>query len=858
MQNALKVQLETELQRQEIEYLNKTKMLSDLENEKEEIGVKLYEKQQNLVELQKNLENLHEEQKMTIREGEQHAKTLTELERELKEKKIESVDLNNQLLKRIEELSKQNLTIKEIENYNKNLNSEIKVKKRVTYKIEEKIADNEKLKDRQDYMIYTLMEEQKRVKQQRDILEAQLKLQKNELIDARTSLKEAEDEISKIIYNKQTLMNHLQKTSLSFNEKNKLLIMVKESLKGETEINTKKVNEIKGLEAEIKKENGLYSRWLTIVDKLEKELEVLEGGKIKIVEKINKAQEKFDLLQKACDTSEDDLSDLKRKETLIKHDMNLIEGNIMKYHTVIKEKNEEVLRLISNHKTKEKLKKNVLKQIKEIELRNQEKLMEIENFENEISRIRLDILNTQNQIISLKESRELMEKERQEKEKTINKYEGIIRENHDAHEKKMHEVAKFNREHDRAKQKMDIISKGPSETTLLQLEKEIVEFRKERKRLEGEFIRSQTRAVNKEILANRLQDEISTLKRKETILEQKNMRLNGQYYNCKKEIKGLEISLKNYEKDMNKLNDFLAEFKEKKESLSNQSNNINSEFIEKLNQLEGESAKLEIEIEKLKTSKAEILENITECERQILLWERKIELEKEMQEALDPNIDKQELQLLKKELHLKTLKLAEIKKNHDKLILEIERVVNKRENINVKYNAKEIYSKMNTKDVFAKKKQAVNLKSQVAKNIQLFKSSIKQSQSNIKNLDKKIDRLSRESNAQKENIEANEEEILNEKEELQEATQFIRDYKIKRVINVLDIFAKQKKAQTLEKIIKRGKAVKAKKLSEATLADKMEKNKKFVEALAKVVQSNGELDYLTPYLDELSGLMQKN
>ena len=37
----------------------------------------------------------------------------------------------------------------------------------------------------------------------------------------------------------------------------------------------------------------------------------------------------------------------------------------------------------------------------------------------------------------------------------------------------MHEVAKFNREHDKAKQKMDMIGKGPSEITLIQLNKEI-------------------------------------------------------------------------------------------------------------------------------------------------------------------------------------------------------------------------------------------------------------------------------------------------------------------------------------------------------------------------------------------------
>lgn len=35
-----------------------------------------------------------------------------------------------------------------------------------------------------------------------------------------------------------------------------------------------------------------------------------------------------------------------------------------------------------------------------------------------------------------------------------------------------------------------------------------------------------------------------------------------------------------------------------------------------------------------------------EAEKQILLWERKIQLEKEMQEALDPNVGQSELKLL--------------------------------------------------------------------------------------------------------------------------------------------------------------------------------------------------------------------
>ena len=51
---------------------------------------------------------------------------------------------------------------------------------------------------------------------------------------------------------------------------------------------------------------------------------------------------------------------------------------------------------------------------------------------------------------------------------------------------------------------------------------------------------------------------------------------------------------------MNKLNDFLAVFKEKKISIQNQIINVDSEFTEKLKNMEKEAAKVEIEVDKLK------------------------------------------------------------------------------------------------------------------------------------------------------------------------------------------------------------------------------------------------------------------
>jgi hypothetical protein len=64
--------------------------------------------------------------------------------------------------------------------------------------------------------------------------------------------------------------------------------------------------------------------------------------------------------------------------------------------------------------------------------------------------------------------------------------------------------------------------------------------------------------------------------------------------------------------------------------------------------LERESVSLEVQIDALREEKADLLNQIIECEKQILLWERNYQLEREMQDALDPNVGQSEIEDLKK------------------------------------------------------------------------------------------------------------------------------------------------------------------------------------------------------------------
>lgn len=61
-----------------------------------------------------------------------------------------------------------------------------------------------------------------------------------------------------------------------------------------------------------------------------------------------------------------------------------------------------------------------------------------------------------------------------------------------------------------------------------------------------------------------------------------------------------------------------------------------SEFAEELKELERESFEMDARIASLKEEKADLLKDMEELENQVVMWEKKIKLEKEMQETLDP------------------------------------------------------------------------------------------------------------------------------------------------------------------------------------------------------------------------------
>lgn len=67
-----------------------------------------------------------------------------------------------------------------------------------------------------------------------------------------------------------------------------------------------------------------------------------------------------------------------------------------------------------------------------------------------------------------------------------------------------------------------------------------------------------------------------------------------------------------------------------------------------------------------------------------MLWQRKIELEREMNDVLDPSVGGDVVGAMKKEIHRMQLRAAELSRIQESLLLDMERSITKRDTIALK------------------------------------------------------------------------------------------------------------------------------------------------------------------------------
>ncbi|CAM9746181.1 unnamed protein product, partial [Scytosiphon promiscuus] len=396
--------------------------------------------------------------------------------------------------------------------------------------------------------------------------------------------------------------------------------------------------------------------------------------------------ERYAMLQRSLAQSEEDEEKLDAVGVQLRSQVDLLSNQAQALTRERQKLEAEAARRRSHQSTMSKAVKNLVRQARGVVEQMHEVEMEEANLQNEEARVRVDSLNTEAHNLQLRETLRRSEEELNSRDRLIEKYQTEIRQRGDEIEKKMYSVDRLNRQYEKLREAVEEPENvGPLESSVKSLQKEIAALGEENSRMKHEWLADQTKLVSSATETEQLAEKNAELRARASIVGQRKARLLQSVTSDLAESKRLRSGIEGMHMDMGRLNDLIGKSGRR---LDDTTRALEREFVQELKDLEGESIALEGRIRGVKDLKAEALEQILEAERQVMLWEKKTQLERETQAALDPGVGKSEVRTMEREIHRMRIRLEGLKREQERMIQEMERTIAKREQIAVRYKAK--------------------------------------------------------------------------------------------------------------------------------------------------------------------------
>ena len=685
-QKALAVQLKEAQERLKTQLYEKSEEVKRATSERENLGVQLYGLQQQLARTQIMLENAHNEYNSIVDNRLKEEEMLRDISKNNAEQQALNDEYKKQEKKYSAELESLNETIRQIEKYNEDVKSEIAATRRATYKAEQSMQMVEKQKEDQDTYVDTLNKQLNELKEQTALFANQFETQKKETTDANIVLQDTIRELDLISSEKKQLMMQWKSALSGLSRRDEALAQASQTLAvAESSVHDYDV-QIEASRRDLQREQSKHETFVNLRDRLENELAWVEDNLNKIKLERDQLQERYTLLNKSLLQTEAEAKKLEVAAKQINGDTETVIQNIQVV-TQERQKLEDELQILystysNTNKAVENLSKDQLKILKQIHSKENEG----SEIENDIARTKVDRLNVSAINDQLKDQLAIASKEAREKEALVAKYQLEIRQRNDEVEKKMYRTDRLNKKYEKMVESSGGEENlGPLENTIRNLDKEIDSTANECKDLEREWLRKQTEMVTLSAECDDVADKNNEQQARLTILTQQQLRLTKDLRELKSNVKISKQSNIDLQKDVSKLNSLISNNHEQETELQATNFIIEVDCVEELKTAERECVSLQSSINETRTAKSNLLDEIMEMERQALLWEKKIQLDKETREALDPSVGVKESENMEKEIHRMTLRYESLRREQERLSVEMERAVTKRGSIAVRY-----------------------------------------------------------------------------------------------------------------------------------------------------------------------------
>merc|ERR1719456_1838111 len=565
---------------------------------REDVGVTLYGAQQQLAKLQLQLEQLHDSVAVVTRSREEADAKLVEFTGKYNEQKGGVDGQLKKLQKAQDELNQLEITLRQVDEYNTQMRAEIAVTRRATHKAEENIKGVEKSKVKQDLLIDKINEEIKSLTERKAIYEAQLVAQKQETEAAVATLTEAAREMEAVEFERKQLQQQLHSALRGMMRRDSALQNVDTAMRELEEAELGLDSEMRGLGRSGRAAQEQNEKLAQLLGKNEHDMQHMQTQMTQIHTDRQRLAEQYAMLRKSLDHTTGETAKVKLRLKESEQELSGVEQTIQKVARDTMALQEKIEEQMSQQSTVKRSEANTNKSTKKLSELVQDQEMEMQNLQNEISRVKVDALNTKAHNQMLKERLETLSADLTDREKLIDQYEMEIRKRHNQIEKKQLYVDRLNREYDekRSKQEDGGWDGNPLEGKIKQLKKQLAEKSQECQDMQKSWIGKQTDLLALQEEIDGAQDHVQDQKNRKLILTQKRIRTEAGWDGQKKEINELRLDVKHLQHEMDNLNSMAATNLKRHDELQNTTSTMETEFVRKLKEIEENCIGMETEI----------------------------------------------------------------------------------------------------------------------------------------------------------------------------------------------------------------------------------------------------------------------
>ncbi|XP_039201759.1 coiled-coil domain-containing protein 40 isoform X1 [Crotalus tigris] len=760
--------------------------------QREEVGVLLYSFQQQLARLQMELEKNHSCHSQIAMIRRQLEEELHDL-RDTYKKKFQSTQDERKRVSSVQmEIENLSLRLFYMQNMDQDVRDDIAVMKRTVKKAEVERMRAEVEKQKQDLHVDRLTRRVDELEEQIALYDAQYMAQAEDTRITRQEVGEASIEIQAINLEKKQLLHQWTVSLTGMKRRDEAYAAMQEALRDSR-------HKLKSLEAEIEvykksiiKEEERNELLASILNRSENDANTSRKLIAQNLSKQDAMKVEFGTYTRILQETEQALNRATADRAACMNDLAVLRREIEKGSQTKQEKENEIMAKLQDQMISNKAAKYFL-QIR-AKLQNTMLILDTQliKLENETAQTSLDITNTNNKLNMLQKNLSELNKELDELNSEISHSETEIAKRNLLIGRKQGTINLYNKKLEMMISQLGGQELGPLEIEIKKLTKQIDEMELEVMKLQRHWMKQQRELVKLTQEREEQLVSLDMLKKEITIKEQKKLRVENDIQQEKNELKDIERHMKNMSNDLVKLHLLINKNSENSNELEQGNTIMENEFVRSLKISERESIEMQEKLDRLHEEKERLLNSLVEAECQMMQWEKKIQIAKEMRAAVDSEAEQSEIRAMKSEIHRMQVRYQQLRNQQEKLMRNMEAAVSRRETIVVRAEGQ---SKMN--------KQVLTKGDFHYKKLEL-KKKIKETQKCAEECNKTIIQLEQSQQNLHLAITEKERQLSNRNYEAEELDENIEQLQARKRQNLSDIVSNQTRVKNMQ-AVKEGK-----------------------------------------------------